>query len=334
MARIHPPRIVLAIRLYACDFELTRLDRIGFFDASVQDPSPLRGACLQSERSHGKGLAIGFFGVLVLSPDAFLIRSISVEGWTLVFWRGLLMGTTLLIGIAAVTRSDFFRTVKGIGKTGVIAALLQATGSICFVMSILNTQVANTLIILAALPMFVAVFSTVFLKEHAPTHTWLAIPVSALGIGITVYEGVSLGYWKGDLLALCTACCGSGHLILLRFAKGRNMTPSAALGGLIGAAFASTMAPTLVVPDTDVLYVGLLGCAIIPIAFTCFVTAPRFIPAPEISLIVLLEMVLGPFWVWLGIGERPTDAALVGGGIVLCTLLVHSVVALKSEHSA
>ena len=285
----------------------------------------------QVEGSHAKGLAIGCFGILVLSPDTLLIRLISVGGWTLVFWRGLLMGITLMLSIAIIKRGDFFRTVRSIGKTGVFASLFQATGSICFVMSILNTQVANTLIILGALPMFVAVFSTVFLKEHAHTHTWLAIPVSALGIGITVHEGVDLGYWKGDLLALCTACCGSAHLILLRFVKGRNMTPSAALGGFFGSAFAFVMAPTIVLPDTDVVYVGLLGCVIIPIAFSCFVTAPRYIPAPELSLVVLMEMILGPYWVWLGIGERPTDSALIGGGIVLATLVAHSVISLRKE---
>jgi drug/metabolite transporter (DMT)-like permease len=288
----------------------------------------------QTQNSHAKGLAIGFFGILVLSPDALLIRLISVEAWTLVFWRGLLMGTTLLLAIAAVKRGAFFRTLLGIGKTGVIASVFQATGSICFVMSILSTQVANTLIILGALPMFVAVFSTVFLKEPAHKHTWMAIPVAVLGIAITVHDGVALGHWKGDLLALCTACCGSAHLILLRFAKGRNMTPSAALGGLLGASFGFLMAPTLVLPEGDVLYIAVIGCVVIPVAFACFVTAPRFIPAPEMSLVVLMEMVLGPYWVWLGIGERPSNSALLGGGIVLMTLAVHSLVSLRKERVA
>jgi len=285
----------------------------------------------QPTRSHAKGLAIAFFGILVISPDALLIRIISVEGWTLVFWRGLLMGTTILATLAIVVRGDFFRKVRGIGKVGVVAALFQATGSICFVMSILNTQVANTLIILGALPMFVAVFSAIFLKERASLHTWVAIPVSAFGIGITVYGGLEMGYWLGDLLALCTACCGSAHLVLLRFAKNRNMTPSAALGGLVGSSFAFFMAPTIVLPEVDIPYILTIGCVVIPVAFACFVTAPRFIPVPEMSLVVLMEMVLGPYWVWLGLGERPSDTALIGGGIVLTTLVIHSLVSLRQE---
>lgn len=283
----------------------------------------------ETETSHAKGLAIGLLGVMALSPDALLIRLISVGGWTLVFWRGLLMGSTLMLATAVMNRGRFVATVRGIGRTGVIASMFQACGSICFVMSILNTQVANTLIILGALPMFVAVFSAIFLRERPSLHTWLAIPTCAVGIGITVHGGVTLGYWKGDLLALCTAVCGSCHLILLRFARGRNMAPSAALGGLIGASVAFTMAPTIVLPPADIPYVCILGFLVIPVAFTCFVTAPRYIPAPEISLIVLMEMVLGPYWVWLGLGERPTNNALLGGGIVLGTLVVHSVVSLR-----
>jgi drug/metabolite transporter (DMT)-like permease len=284
--------------------------------------------------SHAKGLAIGFFGVLTLSPDALLIRLISVDGWTLVFWRGLLMSLTLLLGIALTNRGAFIRTVRGIGRVGVLASCLQAAGSICFVMSILNTQVANTLIILGALPMFVAVFSSVFLKERASRRTWLAIPVTALGIAITVHDGIGLGRWTGDLLALCTAFCGSGHLILLRFAKARNMTPSAALGGFLGASAAFIVAPSIAIPASDIPYVAILGCLIIPIAFACFVTAPRYIPVPEMSLVVLLEMVLGPYWVWLGLGERPAFSAFFGGGIVLATLLVHSFLSLREESMA
>lgn len=279
--------------------------------------------------SHAKGLSIGLLGVATLSPDALLIRMITVDGWTLVFWRGFLMGTTLMLAVAVLNRGRFFQTLRGIGRIGVLASALQATGSICFVMSILNTQVANTLIILGALPMFVAIFSTIFLKERASLHTWLAIPVSALGIGITVHDGISLGYWTGDLLALCTACIGSVHLILLRFARGRNMTPSAALGGFFGASVAFFIAPTIALPSMDVPYVATLGCFVIPIAFACFVTAPRYIPAPEFSLVVLLEMVFGPYWVWLGLGERPTNAALLGGAIVLATLVAHSLISLR-----
>jgi drug/metabolite transporter (DMT)-like permease len=283
----------------------------------------------QVEPSHEKGLALGFFGVLVLSPDSLLIRLISVDGWTLVFWRGLLMGSTLLLGVAITNRGRFLQTVRGIGRTGVIASMLQAAGSICFVMSILHTHVANTLIILGSLPMFVALFSSLFLKERASRRTLLAIPVSALGIWITVHDGVALGQWTGDLLALCTACFGSVHLILIRFAKHRNMTPSAALGGFFVASIAFIFAPSISVPSQDLGYIAILGCFVIPIAFACFVTAPRYIPAPEISLVVLLEMVFGPYWVWLGLGERPADSALIGGGIVLVTLLIHSSLALR-----
>ncbi len=286
---------------------------------------------IQSGTLHAKGLAIGIAGLIVLSPDSLLIRMISVGGWTLVFWRGLLMGSTLLLGVAVTNRGAFVRTVGSIGKIGVLAAALQAAGSICFVMSILNTQVANTLIILGSIPMFAAIFSTVFLKERASLHTWLAIPVAAIGIAITVHGGLELGQWKGDLLAFVTACCGSTHLILLRYARDRNMTPSAALGGLFGASAAFVVAPTIAVPSADIPYIAILGTVVIPIAFACFVTAPRYIPAPEMSLVVLMEMVLGPYWVWLGLGEQPTNSALLGGGIVLVTLIVHSGISLRWE---
>ncbi len=287
---------------------------------SVRSPYP----CLMptpapaAETSHVKGLAIGLFGVLTLSPDALLIRLLSVSGWTLVFWRGLLMSATLMFAVALTNRGAFVQTVRGIGRIGILAAVLQAAGSICFVMSILNTQVANTLIILGALPMFVAIFSSIFLQERASLHTWLAIPVSALGIVITMHKGFALGQWTGDLLALCTAILGSIHLILLRYARGRNLTPSAALGGLFGASVAFVMAPTVLIPAVDFPYLAVMGCVVIPVAFSCFVTAPRFIPAPEMSLVVLLEMVLGPNWVWLGLGERPADAAFCSVAGLYC----------------
>jgi drug/metabolite transporter (DMT)-like permease len=274
---------------------------------------------------HAKGLAITGLGVLVLSPDALLLRLLEADHFTVVFWRALLMGLTLASVLALVYRGRADRALRAVGRWGLVSAHVYALNMITFVYSIHNTAVANTLVIIAAAPLFAAILSRVFLGEGVRPETWAATLIVLGGIAIVFWDGLAQGTWDGDLAALATALCLASNFTILRHRKHIDMVPATALGGFIAAAFLLVIgaAAPLSPRGDDWLVLALLGFFVVPVAFGLITIGPRYITAPEVGLLMLLETVLGPLWVWLALGERASALSLTGGAIVLVTLAVY-----------
>jgi len=284
---------------------------------------------MSNQADHRRGILIALAGVFTLSPDGLLIRLISADDWTLLFWRGLLMSIALLTAFAFFYKKNLWTVFHKMGKKGVLAACIQAVGTIFFVLAITHTTVANTLIILGVMPLWAALFSRLFLAEQIHLRTWVAIPFALLGIYITTSTNIQAS--TGDLYAICCAIFLALHGVIARSAKNINMTPSLAIGGLFIALIAIFNASPLSVTPTDVTYLALLGFFILPVSFGLLITAPRYIPAPEVNLILLLEMVLGTYWVWIFIGEEPTSQALIGGPLIIITLAIHTYLGFRTH---
>ncbi|MDX1709574.1 MAG: DMT family transporter [Rhodovibrionaceae bacterium] len=280
---------------------------------------------------HAKGLIITFTGVLVLTPDALLIRLIGVDHWTIAFWRGVLMFLGLTLAIAVVERGRPTQAFRAIGRAGLVAGAFYGVNSVLFVYAITHTQVANVLVILAASPLFAALMSGLFLREFVRPITWAAILSALLGIALVFWDGLGAGTFEGDFAALCVAFTLAGTFTIMRRAKHVSMVPATALGGIVSALITVALAsPVAIFADPlDMFYMALLGFVVIPIAFGLITLGPRYLPAPEVGLIMLLETVLGPLWVWLVIGEAPRPMAFVGGAIVIVTLALHSAIRLR-----
>nr|WP_037257670.1 DMT family transporter [Rhodovibrio salinarum] len=274
---------------------------------------------------HAKGLVITALGVLVLSPDALLLRLLTVDPFTTVFWRALLMGITLASVLALVYRGRADRAVRAVGGWGLISAQIYALNMISFVYSIHHTSAANTLVIIAAAPLFAAILSRVFLGEGVRPETWAATVIVLGGIAVVFWDGLAQGTWNGDLAALVTALCLASNFTILRHRKHIDMVPATALGGFIAAGVLLLIgAATPGSPNgQDWLVLALLGFFVVPVAFGLITIGPRYITAPEVGLLMLLETVLGPLWVWLALGERASALSLTGGGIVLVTLAIY-----------
>ncbi len=282
---------------------------------------------------HMKGLAITSAGVLVLSPDALLLRMLSIDSWTTVMWRSLLMSLVLLAAMAIVERGRPWAAFRGVGRWGLLSSILYAANATSFVYSIHNTAVANTLVIIACSPLIAAVFSRIFLGERVAPETWIATTLVAVGIAVVFWDGLGRGTLHGDLAALATAFFLAGNFTILRFRKHINMIPATALGGFWAALamLGLGLAAPFSLNEQDVLVMALLGLVVVPLAFGLITIGPRYITAPEVGLLLLLETVLGPLWVWLALNERASDTALMAGGFVVATLLVYFTVRLRRQ---
>ena len=279
---------------------------------------------------HAKGMLITVAGVLAVTPDSLLIRLVSADFMTLMFWRGLLVCLTLAAGLFAVHKGQILAKFAAIGWPGLVFAGLFSLNSFSFVLAVETTTVANTLVLISAAPLFAAIIARLFLQETVRRRTWLAILAATAGIVVIVSGSLGGGgALLGDLAALVTALGLAIQFNILRRYRAVNMIPAIAVGNLITALVSLPFADTLAIVPMDVLWLCLLGVAVMPVAAALIVTGPRYLPAPEVSLVLLLETVVGPFWVWLALGEVPSGRAFLGGAIVIAALAGHATAALR-----
>ncbi len=278
---------------------------------------------------HSKGLLLTFTAVLILSPDALLVRLIRCDLWALLFWRCLLTGGMMLVFLLLKYRARTWQSFRATGGSGLISALILVCGSLCFVSSLKQTAAANTLIILAATPLFSSLLSWLFLREPIGRRTWLAILFCFGGILLIFSGSLRSGLLLGDLLALAATLMWAGNLVILRRAKAVNMIPANVIGNLLVVPITLLLgAEPLAVSGSDFSYLLLLGGLVLPVSFAMITLAPRYLPAPEVSLLLLTETILGPIWVWLALAEVPQTATLIAGALIIATLTFHTLFAL------
>jgi drug/metabolite transporter (DMT)-like permease len=288
---------------------------------------------VSNPEAHARGFALTLFGVLVLTPDTLLIRLIDIDPWTMNLWRGLLMSFSLTVCYLLVARGQAWAGVKALGLTGVAVAVIYSINAITFVLAIDHTQVANVLIIIASTPLIAALLSIIFLKERVALPTWLAIAGAMAGISIVVGDGARAGTSLGDLLALVTAIALAVMFIIIRHNKHVNMIPATAFGALISALIAMPFAEPLQLEGAQLGLMLLLGLLIMPLSFGLITLGPRSIPAPEVALLLLLETVLGPIWVWLVIDEKPSEMTIIGGCVVISAVMLQSIWRLRRNRN-
>ena len=277
---------------------------------------------------HARGIAIVVLGVLVLTPDGLLTTLVGADLWTMLFWRGFLMALSLTVFTLVWRRKDPVSARKALFSRPTLLpslaiTVLFAASSIAFVTAIVTTSVANTLFLITVAPLFAAAFARVFLAEPVSPRTIIAIVVSLAGMAIIFGDGLSRGNLLGNISAVFAAACWAGSLVVLRHAPQADAGLAIAGGGYLIAIIALFVAPTLLLSPADAVWLGLLGLIVLPVSFGLISLGPRYLPASEVSLIVLLEAVIGPLWAWTFIGQVPTVASLAGGALIIATLAVY-----------
>ena len=280
--------------------------------------------------SRTKGLTLGILGVLFLSPDTLIIRLVNTDPWTFIAWRGALTCAGMLIILALQYRLSLFSKTFAIGWVGMLIAVIFALNNVFFQLSVQSTTVANTLVIIATAPLFAALFSIIFLRERIPLRTWAAIVLAMLGIAIVFIGGLAPSDLFGNSTALVSAIGLGIHFVLVRFARPTDMTPAIAIAGVLMCLIGITIAPDLSLRPSQLGYLVLLGVILLPVSFALLTRAPQHIPAPEVSLILLLETILGPLWVWWAIQERPALPTLIGGGLIVIVITIHAIIGLRT----
>jgi drug/metabolite transporter, DME family len=227
--------------------------------------------------------------------------------------------------IALRHRGRTLEAFRSAGGNGVIAALCCATAFTGFVFSITHTTVANTLFMLCAAPFLAALLGRVLLGERVSRATWIAMSVASVGVVVMVAEGIALGNPFGDLMALLAALGFAGFSVALRRGRNGDMLPAICLGATLSSAASLIMLVVtgagLWLPLWDLMLCVVYGFVAVGLGMVIYTIGSRRIPAAELTLLSMSEVILGPIWVWIAFHEVPGSATLVGGAVLLSAIV-------------
>lgn len=278
---------------------------------------------MSSHTDHQKGLLITALGGLTLTVDIPLIRLADGGPWTIMMLR---TGTTFVAGmiIWAIWRM-FSKDAPQLipGWAGLAVAICYGLTGITFVTAVYHTSTADLVFILAFNTVFAALLSWIFLRERPQIGTVIAMFAMILGVLIIVGGSVGTGHLFGDFMALCSAFMVALAITISR-ASGKDMGFTALVGVALPLAVAVFMVSSEGIHVNQPWWIIFNGAVIMPISFFCLANGPKYISGAEVAMFYLLETVLAPVWVWMIFAEAPSRNSLIGGTILIVTLVAHS----------
>jgi drug/metabolite transporter (DMT)-like permease len=283
------------------------------------------------------GLVFAIAAPLAWSCGGTVMRSVEASPWDIVFWRASAHLIFFPIVIAIFWGRSVLREARAVGWPALVVASTMCGTYVLHVLGMTGTTVANALILQSMTPLYVAVLGWWLLGERLSIGGWLVIALAFGGLAIVVAGSLGGGHMSGNIFASLVACCSATHVLILRHYRSRNLAAVTLLAAGAAAIIAFPLADPFHNTPRDIISLILLGGVQMSFGVTCFMMALRRLPAAEVTLIALLEPILGPFWVWLIIGEQPATTTLIGGAVVIVALAVHVLLTtrrLRQESSA
>jgi drug/metabolite transporter (DMT)-like permease len=278
---------------------------------------------LDLSRQHRRGRLYVALAAVAWSTAGLLQRKLSVDVATQLAGRALFAVLGLLLFVAVAERGRVVRAFRAIGRGGIAVTVLMAVSSGAFIAALNYTSVANVLFMQALAPVLAAVLGT-FVGEPVARRTWVAMAVAIAGVGLMV-GGPSHPSAVGLSLSLLMSISFAGTIVVTRHQREVSMAPATCLSQALVFVFAAPFASTGSVGGRDLVLLAGLGIGQIGLGLIFLTIGARLIPAAEVALITLLEIVLGPLWVWIALSEQPSATTLAGGAIVLAAVVIQAV---------
>ena len=270
-----------------------------------------------------RGQAYVALAAVAWSSAGVLQRQLTLDTPTQLAGRALFAALALLLFVAVAERGHVIQACRSVGWTGVGLAVCLAVASGAFIAALNHTSVARVLFVQAASPVLAALLARVLIGEPVTRRTAIAMAVALAGVTVMLGapgEGDALG----DALAVLMAFAFALALVITRHRADVSMAPATCLSQILLLLAFAPLATPAEVDGADVLWLALLGGGQIGLGLALLMIGARLIPAAQVALITLLEVVLGPLWVWIAIGEQPDTATLAGGAIVIVAIVVQT----------
>ena len=269
------------------------------------------------------GYILLLMGAFFLSWGGLLI--IEWEGtdiWQILFWRAFFFSFTLIVFLCFIYKKKAFSVIKKSGFPGVLGGVAAAVGFIAYVFAMSTTTVANVLFIISTQTIWLALFGYLFLKEKISLKTFLSIILAMVGILVMVGGSLSTGSLFGNLVALFIPINFAFLILLIRKYSNLDLVPALFFGGLIIMVFSFFMTETITISKHNLIVGFLLGSFQHAFGFLCIVIGARSTPAVVVGLLMLVETLLGPLWVWVFLNEIPPMSVFIGGGIIILAVIL------------
>jgi len=283
--------------------------------------------------TRGPALALMVAAPVMWSSAGVVTRQIErAEPFEQVFWRSF-FAFAFVAGFLLLRRRNPLRSVWNTGKAGLFSGVLWAVMFTAFVIALSMTTTANALVTMSISPLLTVICARIVLSDPIPLRTWLAALAAMAGIAFMFGSSLDESRHTGGMLvALLIPVASALNVVALRkYSAQVDLIPAVMLGGALSALIALPLALPISASGKDLALLAFLGVFQLGVPCMFLVLASRALYAPEIALLGLLEVVLGPLWAWLGAGETPARATLLGGGLVLAALAGNEIAALSSR---
>ena len=275
-------------------------------------------------------VASGFF----LSTAGIALRLVELaDGWQILFYRSFALSVTILLILVFQKRSRFLDEFRGLGWNDCFLSVFLGTGFVAYVFALLYNTVANALFIFSCAPFLAGFLGWILLGERVATRTWFAICISMAGLAVMVVNELAVSHYLGTLLALWIPIAYAASIIAVRKSKRDNMLVALCLAGLVAGGLSAFFVTDYALTPRDLIISLYLGVFQVGVGFTLVVLGSRYVPAAQVGLLALVEPVLAPVWAWMGVGEVPGLATIVGGTIILLAITTDGILNIKSSES-
>jgi drug/metabolite transporter (DMT)-like permease len=279
-----------------------------------------------------RGIVVVMLAGVFWSLAGILIRNVeAATDWQILFIRSSTLSLMLACVLAARHRSRTISEFRAIGWTGIVGGISLGMGFCGFVLALNHTTVANAVFILSASPFVTAPLAFLILGEQPRNATWIAMAAAAVGVAVMIAGGIRAGALFGNVMSLVAVLGFAGFAVALRRGRQTDMLPAVCLAGISSALGAATMVDSFAVSPRDFLLCATMGVVQLGVGLILFVNGSRHVPAAELALLSLTEVVLGPLIVWVGVGEVPGVLTLAGGAIVLSAIIGHALSGIRRK---
>lgn len=272
--------------------------------------------------SYRLGLVLVLLSTISWSTTGLFTRLIALDGWTMLFWRGIFGGLGLLAVIWLLEGRHGLTRFRRLGRPGLAYVLIAGIGMAAYLTSIVHTTVAHVAVIYAAAPFAAAGLGWLVLRQKPTASAMLAATAALGGVALMVGFGTE-GRLLGDAIAVLMTLCMAAMMVLARRYPEIPTLQAACLSAFLTSALVAPFGAPLVVTGTELSILLVFGLVSNAAGLGLFILGARRLPPVETALVSALEAPIAPLWVWAAFAETPSPATLAGGAVVMAAVVWH-----------
>jgi drug/metabolite transporter (DMT)-like permease len=283
--------------------------------------------------TRAQGYLFALSAPLCWSVGGVVMRTVDAGLWDIVFWRAIAHVICFPFVLAFFLKVPTLGALRAAGSLALVSGLMVAGTFVFHVVGMTSTTIANALLLQSISPLIVALLAWLLLGEKVPASSWIAIAVAFAGLALVMGASLGDGALLGKLAALAVAVCSAINVTLVKWLKDFDLRPATLIGAAIAAATGFALGDAFAVGGFSIAALFGLGLLQMTIGLTLFFSALKRLPPVEVTLIALLEPVLGPIWTWLAVGEEPSTGTLAGGAILLAALAFNTLATARGARA-